>query len=523
MQKMVNLLQIKSSAKARYDVHGATGFVDPDAKTLLKSQFNEEEIDKVLKGKRRSIVTSEAVSEDFLSVQNHRHVKIDFECEAARYADKQLLGGTLNYEDSYVMPWSQIHTAPWNFKSSAEEPYRTDHPGEPHKKKDYINQMQEDHTYYIQNLLLGQRTEEVPIYDVLVNARSHIVSEDKEDKIRAAFGYPFFALGVEHMFYSGIYSKIINNRRSHIAWEREILKGGMHRINTMATTGLLYACFDYAKFDKTVPIALIQHIFDLLYQKIDLEHYCDANGNLLEEEVVGDLTACWKYLVSYFTNKGPTRLPDNTRWLRLISGVPSGSQFTQLIDSLVNEWIAHYIVYLILGPNRLHNACYLGDDSVLILNTDMAAEDFKEAFTRLALHCFNMEINTKPGKSVVTRDKNEIVFLGYSNHNGIARHDKEELLARFLMPEYYQPSWERLLGRSIGFAWSGASTDRRFVEVARVALLNIEREPDYGKRPGEYPSVKVGDPDSISYMQIMERYLSSARSSELVPYSVTSS
>lgn len=117
----------------------------------------------------------------------------------------------------------------------------------------------------------------------------------------------------------------------------------------------------------------------------------------------------FRRVVKYFINT-PIRAHTGQRWKKS-GGVPSGSMYTNILDSIINCITTRYIIYDTTG--KLPDAeMYLGDDGVLAIDAPVNMNDMAEVGQRK----FGMEINVK--KSSVTTSTKNIHFQGYFNLDG---------------------------------------------------------------------------------------------------------
>jgi len=157
---------------------------------------------------------------------------------------------------------------------------------------------------------------------------------------------------------------------------------------------------DWSGFDASLGPGLIKIAFRVLRDNLRLTS---------EEE-----TEYWG-LVDLFL-KNPLVMPDGYVYQKK-SGVPSGSYFTQLIDSVCNFLLTTYLQLRMFGAN--YRTKVLGDDSAFAVPEEQEVDMEKMAL--LAKDVFGMTLNAN--KSVFARLPSEAEFLGRSSMNGKSARD----------------------------------------------------------------------------------------------------
>lgn len=181
---------------------------------------------------------------------------------------------------------------------------------------------------------------------------------------------------------------------------------------------------DMSQFDATISAALIHKAFCVLRTWYDLG----------EVEPVSGLTvkSIFDVIEKYFIHTTIV-MPDGHIYIGKDHGVPSGSYFTQMIDSIVNVIIAGAISsHFNLRVSR-RELFVLGDDLLIWSNTradlDLIAKYANEAFG-VKLHGSE--------KSRLYHFDEAVHYLGRNWTNGLPDLDEDEILARMVYPERFR-------------------------------------------------------------------------------------
>lgn len=183
-----------------------------------------------------------------------------------------------------------------------------------------------------------------------------------------------------------------------MAYGVEIGNGGMQYLNVMTTQfpGANYLIGDWSGFDTTVSAWLIRDAFKILEGHIDFEHVSThATGQIWPVSSVQSKRR-WKTLVKYFIDT-PIQLSSAERFMKH-GGVPSGTAFTYLIDSVINAIIIRYCIYQFVGALPLADL-YLGDDFVVVTSQPLNLE----LLTSFAKQQFSMDFNSDKSYQPGTR------------------------------------------------------------------------------------------------------------------------
>lgn len=285
----------------------------------------------------------------------------------------------------------------------------------------------------------------VELPDVCCFARAQISGRDK-NKVRATWGYPLDVYTAEAQWFYPYLEQLKELDNPIIAYGLEMANGGMTFINKMADAYPTSSVFmgDWSKFDKTIPPWLIRDAFRIVEEAIDKEHVKDVQGKIWKVRPWRSHRR-WRRMVNYFIDT-PVRMSDGTRFMKH-GGVPSGSCWTNIIDSIVNAIVIRYLVYETTGSLPLAD-CYMGDDSIAVTSRPLMLDDFAD----MAKKEFGMILNVD--KSAQTTDRMKLHFLGYYNQSGHPYKPINSIIASTVYPECTVRSKIDTKSRLVGQAYS---------------------------------------------------------------------
>lgn len=444
---------------------------DFEAVKLCNKHFGKTTVTKILEKYKRAHVSLDALKEDVM--------EYDIKPAPRPQSDPVYIAAFQSVRAQFV---PQVPLIPLTLGAAATAPSvpKDKAPGLPWKDRgfktkqsvfDDAEAMREIRTEWI---LIGKGYRRV-LPDCLVYARAQICAKDK-NKVRATWGYPT-SVFLEEARFVYPYLNFLKNRRDDypLAYGIEMGNGGMGYIDDMFTRmgpRARAAMMDWSKFDKQVPAWLIRDAFSIMYESFRTDVVQDSDG--LYWPVNPDITNNrWKKVIDYFINT-PFRLPNGERY-RKKSGVPSGSGFTNIIDSIINAIVTRYLIYQTTG-NFPEYDMFMGDDSVVILNRPINLE----AIAQVALNIFGFKLNLD--KSYVTTRRTNIQFLGYYNDNGYPIRSQDFLIASFMLPEHVNdPDPFLTAARAVGQMWStfNGAAAVRWYELLREIEEAYHFDPDW--------------------------------------------
>lgn len=178
----------------------------------------------------------------------------------------------------------------------------------------------------------------------------------------------------------------------------------------------------------------------------------------------------WDRMVNYFIHT-PILMPDGYVY-RKRTGVPSGSYFTQLVDSIVNYIVIQYCALRIFGkPIEDGKLLVLGDDSLFGLDKHVKLDRFIAV-----AHELGFAVNEE--KSEVTRLGEPFTFLGHAWVHGIVDRQAIDIVKRMAFPEKpnnIKDTRERLFTRALGYYCDAKSSHALVLGALRRASNEQER------------------------------------------------
>lgn len=312
-----------------------------------------------------------------------------------------------------------------------------------------------------------ERNHDVELPDVACYARAQICGRDK-NKVRATWGYPLTVYLTEGQYFYPLLDELKSKPQPKVAYGIEMGTGGMHYIESIARhfNGSNFLVGDWSRFDKTIPAWLIRDAFRMIARHIDFSQVRDVEGKLWPVKEAKSKTR-WRAMVKYFIDT-PIQLSSGERFIKH-GGVPSGSCFTNLVDSIVNAIVTRYLIYDLTGEMPLEDV-YLGDDIFAVTTKPLNLEVFAE----LAFEQFSMRFN--PDKSYQTANRENIHFLGYYNMYGVPYKPVDTVIASSVYPERPTKNKFETITRLVGQAYScfEPSDAKKFFLAAKLLQSEME-------------------------------------------------
>nr|QJW70315.1 RNA-dependent RNA polymerase [Erysiphe necator associated partiti-like virus 1] len=295
-----------------------------------------------------------------------------------------------------------------------------------------------------------------------------VASEVTKTKVRPVWGYPVDVVLEEARFFLPLLAYLkdeVNVRDSFYGLGMETARSGHeHLARSFHQAGIkLSLSGDLSNFDARVPAWIIRDVFSLVSDWFDFSKVVDSEGKFWNVNV-GQTCRRWKAMISYFVNT-KVRSPSGLR-IQKSSGVPSGSMWTNFIDTCVNAVQMRVSLYRVTSRLPAKDY-YYGDDSQVFLSCDSISLD---ALAEELLRVFGAILSVE--KTILTDNVENIHWLGYYYRPGGPRRPLTFIVASTFFPEREVDSplesCARLLGQLYSCMDPHASV--RFYDAVRYIM-----------------------------------------------------
>ncbi|UOK20169.1 RNA dependent RNA polymerase [Diplodia seriata partitivirus 1] len=273
-----------------------------------------------------------------------------------------------------------------------------------------------------------------------------IASPAEKTKIRPVWGYPTEVIIEEARFFLPLWKELKAHCNETDAFYgigmETALSGHSHLARSFDLSDVKYALSaDLTNFDSHASAWIIRDIFSHMSSWFDFSKVCDSEGKVWN--VNPDQTCRrWKAMVSYFINT-KIRTPTGMRFQKS-QGVPSGSMFTNILDTCINA-VQMRVCLRRISDDYPVKDYYYGDDSTIFLRTGIDLN----ALARELLDTFGGILSVD--KTIYTDNVENIHWLGYYYRTTGPRRSLDFILASSLFPDRAVPtpidSAARLLGQ----------------------------------------------------------------------------
>ena len=253
----------------------------------------------------------------------------------------------------------------------------------------------------------------------------------KNDKTRLVWCYPLTMNIIESLFARPLIDRFKTfNTPMHFGVPQRVTSSKLRR----AADRYLYSySLDYSQFDASLSRELIFAAFRILSSWFKFD---DGTEDVLGEELWPELglngptqSDVWNIIVNYFVTS-PIVMPDGDVYYGRRNGVPSGSYFTQIIDSICNVILMGMVDSKFSLHLREEQLFVLGDDCLLFDNHELPLESISRF-----LH--NRKVTLNADKCEVSSGDN-VHFLGRRWIYGKPTGEMQELINKVCQPETYR-------------------------------------------------------------------------------------
>lgn len=243
-------------------------------------------------------------------------------------------------------------------------------------------------------------------------------------KTRLVWGYPYSMTAIEGMFARPLIDIFRRGTTPMALFQPTGVTGALLRRSSYRKT----YCYsvDMSSFDSSISSRLIDISFDILSTWFDMSgEIITQNGETFPRSEV------FSMIRSYFKTC-PIVMPNQHIYKGRRHGVPSGSYFTQVIDSIVNVIIAGTLSARFSMRIDKTEIQVLGDDMVFWSDNHVKLDLLAEYASKV----FHVKFNVS--KSQCVRYSEEPYFLGRNWLSGVPDIAVSEILKRMKYPERFR-------------------------------------------------------------------------------------
>lgn len=266
------------------------------------------------------------------------------------------------------------------------------------------------------------------------------LSELPNTKIRNVFGECFHYVLLEGLFAMNLINMFMNIDSFYFIG-KDPIQGVPRLIDSFPDSYEQFVTLDWSGFDASVQVYEIELAFDLIESILD---FPDQTTRLV-----------FYYVKRLFISR-KLAAPNGKLFLRL-GGVPSGSYFTHLVDSVIN-WIRIQYLFKVAGIPLI--AVYTHGDDGLVIPGEYV-ENLNAVTTEANLRLWKINVD----KSKLVQIRSEIEFLGRTSRSGVSYRDSLKSLRLLLYPEYPVEDPQISIARVKGIDYDSGSRIQFIPEV----------------------------------------------------------
>lgn len=242
------------------------------------------------------------------------------------------------------------------------------------------------------------------------------------DKTRLVWGYPYSMTVVEGLVAYSLNQRFLKGS-TPMAFGKTTLHLGTELRVASYHKEWAYS-LDYSQYDASISAELIHIAFKVLKTWYDLDEIEPVTGVTVRE--------IFKVIEHYFIHT-PIVMPDGKIYYGKDHGVPSGSYFTQMIDSVVNVIVAGAISQRFNLHVSKREVFVLGDDLMMWSNRKVDLD----LIAKYVSENFGMKLHGKE-KSEIFHYTDPVHYLGRDWYQGVPDLPVPEILTRMAFPETFR-------------------------------------------------------------------------------------
>lgn len=242
------------------------------------------------------------------------------------------------------------------------------------------------------------------------------------DKTRLVWGYPYSMTVIEGLAAKPLLEEF---KKGNTPMAFAMTTGALGTRLRVASYHKEWAySLDASQYDGTISAELIHVAFKIIRTWFDEREIEPVSGKTVRE--------IFKLIEYYFIHTTIV-MPDGKIYIGKDHGVPSGSYFTQMVDSIVNVIIGGAISHRFNLHVSRKEIFVLGDDLLMWSNRRMSLDkiaDFANSQFGIRLHGAE--------KSKIFHHDEVLHFLGRDWDNGLPSLDQSEVIKRMVYPESFR-------------------------------------------------------------------------------------
>lgn len=303
----------------------------------------------------------------------------------------------------------------------------------------------------------------LPLLPCSIGVRGALSPED-DPKTRLVWMYPAAVTVAE-----GVYAQPLINRlyteKAHLFLTGQETRFRISKFLSSISEeeGKLGVGLDFSSFDSFPVSMLIDDAFEVMGQNLQHGSYWDKQNGVVtaglhdkrkHDRVAKRSEHGFNNLKEYFKHT-PILLPNGDVWRKHI-GVPSGSHFTNAVDSIVNRMLQK--TFALYTERSVSDLKTNGDDSCFLVTDTYGKNILEDAHAFFSI--FHMLV--KPEKSVIAGTPAEMHISGTKWSRLVPTRSTTEWFQMLLYPSTYVKDHNLAFQRMLGIGISGGFFDATF-------------------------------------------------------------